>query len=145
MNWLNSLKDQLPLLLVLSPVIGFVISLAAAKTERDLIRPLAVSNSICTLLILAGVVWQFELESADIRAAIRLVKNEDSDGNQAANSLDAVHELLNKQRAEKIRHQFFSVDGINLWPTLVLIVLTSVVVWLAKKSAGDSSMFCPGM
>ena len=50
MNWLTSLRDQLPLLLVLSPVIGFLVTFAAAHSERDLVRYLAISNSFCTLV-----------------------------------------------------------------------------------------------
>ena len=44
MMWLTTLQDQLPLLLVLSPLIGFLVTWGANRFEPSLVRPLAISN-----------------------------------------------------------------------------------------------------
>lgn len=129
MDWLTSLRDQLPLLLVLSPIIGAVGTGAAAFTQKDLIRYFAVTNVICSLLILAGIAWQFRQDGSEARTAIRLAMQSAEDEKSAANAVDAVHVQLERQRVDRTRYQWFTVDGINLWPTLILIIVTGLVVW----------------
>ena len=74
MSGLTSLRDQLPLLLVLSPTIGFIATSTATWFEPKWIRPLALSNMICTLVLLGGLEWQFEADLARDANTIRLAQ-----------------------------------------------------------------------
>jgi len=78
MTWLTTLQDQLPLLLVLSPLIGFLVTWGANRIEVSLVRPLAISNLACTLAILGGMEWQFEADLAANVRTIRQAKQESS-------------------------------------------------------------------
>ncbi len=143
MSWLTSLRDQLPLLLVLSPVIGFLVTYAASRFEPDAVRYLAISNACCTLLILGGLEWQFESSLAMDAATVRLAEHENAESGTESNSLDEIRRTLDRQRVETLRRQWFAIDGTNLFPALVLVVLTIVVVWRTDSSSNKESLFYP--
>ena len=143
MNWLPTLRDQLPLLLVLSPVIGFLVTYAASTTERDLTRYLAISNCFCSLLIFGGIAWQFESQLSEDTAALRDWEQGDSKSDHVTRSIDAAHEQDDRRRIERLRYQWFAIDGTNLWSTFVLIVLTGLVIWQTETNVGNQSELIP--
>jgi NADH:ubiquinone oxidoreductase subunit 4 (subunit M) len=143
MNGLTLLRERLPLLLVFSPVIGFLLTLVTSRHERDLTRRLAVSNSLCTLLILGGIEWQFETNLARDAMLLQHAVHEISTSPGEAATIESVHQQLNRQRVERVRHHWFVVDGINLWPTAIFVLLTTLVIWQADASGGNQSRFFP--
>ena len=106
MDWLTSLRDQLPLLLVLSPLIGFVVTLIASRFEPGLVRTLAISNALCSLFILAGLEWQFELDLAADADIIRLAEREIAKSDREIGSISEVRRTLDRRRVERLRHQW---------------------------------------
>lgn len=143
MTWLSSMWDQLPLLLVLAPVIGFLVTSAAVQTNSEAVRELAISNVICTLLILGGLAWTFESDLA----AEALARHPAPADIEECGTLDAaqamVHRRVDRQIAERLGRRQFVIDGINLWPLLMFVVLTGCVVWRAGRSIGNPSWFVP--
>ncbi|WP_010587495.1 proton-translocating NADH-quinone oxidoreductase chain M [Schlesneria paludicola] len=145
MNWFTSLWDQLPLLLMLSPVIGFLVTSAAALTERDLVRHFAVSNAVCTLLLFGGVAWQSILERNDEIAARRLVPEPGASARSIADDREILHRQVDKQRADQYSQRWLAVDGINLWPTFVLILCTCIILWRTEEPHNGSGWCAPGV
>jgi NADH:ubiquinone oxidoreductase subunit 4 (subunit M) len=143
MNWLTSLRDQLPLLLVLSPMIGFIVAWAASRFEPKLVRHLAVSNMLCTLVILCGLEWQFESDLATDADAIRLAQQQMSQSVNKSDSLVDIRRTLDRMRTERIRFQWFAVDGINLFSVLLVVVLTILIVWRTDSSLDQDRWFIP--
>ena len=139
MNWLISLRDQLPLLLVLSPVVGFLVTLSAIKRDRETLRYLAALNVALTLLILAVIAWQWEVEHRAELSSIRASISELVESGDLASSESATYESMQKRRVDRLRGLLFVVDGINLWPALMLIVVTGLVVWRAGESVAETS------
>ncbi len=140
MTWLTSLRDQLPLLLVMSPVIGFAVACLASKFEPDLIRPLSISNAVCTLLILVGIGWQFEADLAADAEIVRLAKREIAASNPDNLSIDEVHRTLDRRRVDRIGRQWFAVDGLNIIPILLLAATTLVAIWGIDPVRGKISI-----
>ena len=140
MSGLTSLRDQLPLLLVLSPTIGFIATSTATWFEPKWIRPLALSNMICTLVLLGGLEWQFEADLARDANTIRLAQLQLPPTVKAADSLIDAHRMLDRVRAERLRHQWFVVDGMNLFPVLLVVVLITLV---ERKGSSQDQWFFP--
>ena len=143
MNWLTSLRDQLPLLLVVSPLVGFVGTCVAAVWEPRLIRHLALSNMLCTLAILGGMQWQFETDLATETEVIRLAARDLSSSQDGIDSLTNIRRTLDRMRSEQIQHQWFCVDGVNLFPLLLVVSLVIIVVWRTDCTVEDSRWFVP--
>ena len=143
MDWLTSLRDQLPLLLVLSPLIGFVVTLIASRFEPGLVRTLAISNALCSLFILAGLEWQFELDLAADADIIRLAEREIAKSDREIGSISEVRRTLDRRRVERLRHQWFAVDGTNLFPVLLLTMMTIVVIQRTNSSPDINRYFIP--
>ncbi len=143
MDWLTSLRDQLPLLLVLSPLIGFFVTLVASGFEPGLVRTLAISNALCSLCILAGLEWRFELDLAADADIIRLAEREIAKSDTETGSISEVRRTLDRRRVERLRHQWFAVDGTNLFPVLLLVVMTIIVIQRTDSSSDSTRWFIP--
>ena len=143
MDWLTSLRDQLPLLLVLSPLIGFVVTLVASRIEPGLVRTLAISNALCSLFILAGLERQFEFDLAADADIIRLAERDIAKSDTDTGSISGVRRTLDRRRVERLRHQWFAVDGTNLFPVLLLIVVTIIVIQRTGSSPDNNRWFIP--
>ena len=143
MDWLTSLRDQLPLLLVLSPLIGFVVTLVAARFEPGLVRTLAISNALCSLFILAGLEWQFEWDLATDADIVRLAEREIAKSDTEIGSISEVRRTLDRRRVERLRHQWFAVDGTNLFPVLLMVVITIIVIQRSDSSPDNNRWLIP--
>ncbi len=143
MDWLTSLRDQLPLLLVLSPLIGFVVTLVASRFEPGLVRTLAVSNVICSLFILAGLEWQYEIDLAVDADIIRTAEREIAKSDTEIGTMSEVRRTLDRRRVERLRHQWFAVDGTNLFPVLLLVVVTILVIRRRESTTDSNRWFIP--
>ena len=143
MDWLTSLRDQLPLLLVLSPLVGFVVTSFASRFEPGLVRTLAISNAICSLLILAGFEWQFEMDLAADADIVRLAELEIAKSEKDIGSISEVRRTLDRRRIERLRHQWFAVDGTNFFPVLLLVVMTIIVIQRTDSSSDGARWFIP--
>ncbi|MEI8017326.1 MAG: hypothetical protein WCH39_03950 [Schlesneria sp.] len=143
MDWLTSLRDQLPLLLVLSPLIGFVVTLTASRFEPGLVRTLAISNALCSLFILTGLERQFEFDLAADADIIRLAERDIAKSDTDTGSISEVRRTLDRRRVERLRHQWFAVDGTNLFPALLLVVMTIIVIQRMDSSSDSNRWFIP--
>ena len=143
MDWLTSLRDQLPLLLVLSPLIGFVVTLTASRFEPGLVRTLAISNALCSLFILTGLERQFEFDLAADADIIRLAERDIAKSDTDTGSISEVRRTLDRRRVERLRHQWFAVDGTNLFPALLLVVMTIIVIQRTDSSSDSNRWFIP--
>ncbi len=145
MTWLGTLLDQLPTLLVLSPAMGFLVTLAAAKSERELVRYLAISSTASTLIILGMVFWHQQSELSSELAQRRALAAESSSLTTPQGTLEMVHGQLERRHAERIRRRWFVIDGTNLCPAFLLVVLTGVVFWKAEPNVGNLNWFFPSV
>ncbi len=137
MNYLTSLEDHLPLLLVLSPAIGCLLTSLVHRSAGGLVRSLTITQTICSLLLLGGIAWRFETElTTEARARISPATDIPATTDVTA-ARAAVNRQVDKQRAERLSHQWLVVDGTNLWPLLILIVLTGLVSWQADTVTGS--------
>ena len=143
MAWLTSLRHQLPLLLVLSPLVGFVVAGAAARKVPDLTRHFAVSNLLCTLVILLGVIWQFESERIAEVATLQAAGDSQSVAGMEVGTPDEVRRMLDRMRTERIRQSRFVADGVNLFPALLLTVMTTLIVFRFNPSQMKGHSFIP--
>ena len=143
MDWLTSLRDQLPLLLVLSPLIGFVLTAIASWFEPGLVRILAISNAVCSLFFLAGFELQLELDLATDAEVLRLAEREIAKSETEIGSINEVHRTLDRRRVERLRHQLFAIDGTNLFPVLLLVVTTIIVIQRTDSSRDNSDWYLP--
>lgn len=145
MNWLTSLGEQLPLLLVLSPMLGVLVTSAAASIERDLLRHFAVSNAICTLVLFGGVAWQSILDRNSELVARHFVPGPSATARSIADDREILHRQVDKQRAERFSQRWLAIDGINLWPTFVLILCTCLILWRTEEPQNSSRWFAPSV
>jgi NADH:ubiquinone oxidoreductase subunit 4 (subunit M) len=145
MSGLTSLRDQLPLLLVLSPLIGFIVTSAAAWWEPKLIRPFAISNMLCTLVIVGGLEWQFESDLATEAEVLRLAQAEVSPSQDTIDSLDDVRRTLDRIRVERRRNQWFVVDGINLFSVFLVAFMAAVAVGQMNVLVDQDRWFLPAV
>ena len=145
MNLLISLRDQLPPLLMLSPLIGFLVTSAAVRAGRDLVRHLAFANAICTLLILSGLVWRFESELNAEMMERRLTGEDVSVAGTLESAQAMVHRRVDKQRAERLARHLFLIDGINLWPTFVFVVMVALAAGEPDFLVGNSTWSVPSL
>jgi len=143
MDWLTSLRDQLSLLLVLSPLIGFVVTSVASRFEPGLVRTLAIANALCSLFLVAGLEWQFELDLAADADVVRLAERELSKSEPGTGSMSEVRRTLDRRRVERLRHQWFAIDGTNLFPVLLLVLMTTLVIQRSDSLPDRSRWFIP--
>ena len=143
MTWLTTLQDQLPLLLVLSPLIGFLVTWGANRIEVSLVRPLAISNLACTLAILGGMEWQFEADLAANVRTIRQAKQESSAISHDFDPTDEVFRKLARQRNARLAQHGFAMDGINLFAVLTLVLITHGVIWQTDASQVGERQWIP--
>ena len=143
MSWLVSLQDQLPLLLVLSPVVGFLVTAAASRFDPDITRHLAIANAVCTLLILLALGWQLESHRCSTTTAIRLAEQQANESEDF--SVEELRRGLDRQRVARLRQHWFAIDGTNLFPALVLVTLAIVVIGRADVGMGHGSSFFPAV
>lgn len=129
MNWITSLRDQLPLLLVLSPLIGFFATCLASRLEPKLVWHVAVSNMLCTSLILCGLEWRLEADAVTDVLTVEAASQELSETVNRTESLISVHRMQDRLRAERLREQWFEIDGINLFPLLLVVLIVFSVTW----------------
>lgn len=142
---LTSLLEQLPLLLVLSPAIGFVVTLAVARAEYRWARQMAAGNVICSLLIVGVAVGKWEMERSAEMIARQSVIDEDIDPKIAAAELESLQRKVDRQRAERLMKRPFAIDGTNLWAAMVVVLVTGVVVWRGEPATNQSRWFLPGI
>lgn len=137
------MKDQFPLLLALSPLIGFLITLVAVRSSGGLVRHLAGSNALCTLLLFGCVFWQFQSERSD-----ELVRREEwaieaAESGAGKNAVEVVNSRMEREHAERLAQRWFVIDGINLWPVLLLVVTTGCALWQVEVSEVDQNGIFP--
>ena len=143
MNWLPLLCESLPLILVASPAIGFVSTSIAARFDRNLVRPFGISNVLCTLVLLMGVCWQFEIESHSDAAARVLSDHDSNDVHAEVAAQEALDRKADRLRTERLSRAWFAVDGTNVWSVIVLIVVTSSLVWRSPSLSNNTHWFIP--
>ena len=143
MTWPTTLQDQLPLLLVLSPLIGFFVTWGANRFEPGLVRPLAISNLACTLVVLGGMEWQLEADLAANTMAIRQAKQESSAISQDFDPTAEVYRKLARQRTARLAHHGFVMDGFNLFAVLTLVLITHGVIWQTDASQVGERQWIP--
>jgi NADH:ubiquinone oxidoreductase subunit 4 (subunit M) len=145
MPWSISLFDQLPQLLVLSPLIGCLVTFAAARTGGEFIRQLAAANMFCTLLVLGGLVWRFEVDRAADAVARRPTAEDIAECGTFDVAQAMVHRRVDQQCALRLDRQVFAVDGINLWPTIVLVIVTACAIRQPTAIGIPSHWFIPAV
>ena len=143
MNGLSSVGEQLPLLLVLSPLMGFVVTWATLRFDPKLMRILALSNMFCTLVILGGAFWQFESEQRTDADVVKLAKVQMTQSENQADQLLDVYRTLDRMRLERIRFHWFVADGISLFPALMLHLLCWIAVWRIDTSSPGPHWLIP--
>lgn len=143
MDWLTTLRDQLPLLLVLSPFVGFFVTWAASRYAPDLTRNFAVSNCLCTVFILVGVEWQFESEHMAEAALVQSVEDGESVQGIEVASPSELRRKLERLRTDRIRQQRLVADGVNLFPVLLLTLMVTLIVCQFTQSKTKGYSFIP--
>ncbi|WP_373650468.1 hypothetical protein [Schlesneria sp. DSM 10557] len=143
MAWLTTLRDQFPLLLVLSPLMGVASASVAAFRAPDLTRYFAISNCVCTLLILVGIEWQYESDLVNHAAIIRFAEQAQSAENSEIAPPEQVRRKLDRMRSERIQNHRFVADGVNIFPALLLSVVTALIVCRFKPSQSDRNFSVP--
>lgn len=129
MNWSTSLQDQLPFMLVLSPIIGFIATWAVSRIEKKLIWPIALANLICTAAILGLAEWQFESDIAAAAESLEAAYQEAAGAVGRSEFLISAGRAQDRLRAERLNHQWFALDGINLFPSLLAVLIVFITVW----------------
>jgi NADH:ubiquinone oxidoreductase subunit 4 (subunit M) len=145
MNWVSSARDQLPLLFVLSPLIGFIVTWATLRFDPKLMRLLALSNMFCTLVILGGVFWQFESDLSSEADVVSLAEHEMSQSLNKTDSLADVDRTLDRMRMERLRRHWFVVDGTCLFPALMIHIFCLIAVWRMETSTEGAPWLIPVM
>jgi NADH-quinone oxidoreductase subunit M len=121
MQWLHSIASLLPLLAALSPLIGAITVLMMAR-RSELLRPMALANSIVTVLLIGTALWQFDPHRHDSRgrAAARQMESDVSLHRDASPGID-----------DRLSVGF---DGLAGWPAL----LVAFSVWSAMCPPGQT-------
>lgn len=117
------------MLLVLSPVIGVIVTLAASRFEPKLLPQFALANLFCTATILVCVGWLYESDQASEADVIRLAQRHLAPAEEGAVSLEELFRTLDRLRMDRLRNHWFVVDGINLFPVLLVVVVAIIGVW----------------
>ncbi len=124
MPWHHYSHDVLPLLAVVSPIIGLITTLAVSRSNVALARPMALSNSAMTMLIVAAVVW---LPDSTERLGIHSARSGVSGPRTiwlGINTGQSDPQAMPIVKGLNIR-VCFANDGLSAWPALLL----SVTVW----------------
>lgn len=124
MRWPRLSAEVLPLLISVSPLIGVATTAFMARWNASLIRPMALSNSAMTLLLIGTVLWlRFPFESGEPSssrtqvgaAGIAWLAESASPRDSASKPND---------RGMKVRLSW-TLDGLSAWSALLL----SLTVW----------------
>ena len=145
MNWLTLLSDQLPLLLMLSPAIGCLVCSTAAWSKHAVVRRIAVANTICTLILLGGVAWRATLDRNEEFAARQFTPEPGATPRSVADDREILHRQADKLRAERFSKCFLAADGVNLWPTFLLVLVTSIILWHTEAAEIHLRWFAPAV
>ena len=143
MNLLTSLQEHLPMLLVLSPFIGFLVTAAASRLEPALIPHFALANMLCTLAILAAIAWQHESNLAVEADLVRQAQRDFFTSDDSADSLADLFRTLDRTRTEQLRKSWFTVDGINMVPVWLIVVFAIIGVSRFKTFPRKSNGHVP--
>lgn len=135
------MRDHFSLLLPASPFIGFLI--AIALPPRQVLRGLTALNAIVLLTILVLCARQLKVDS-DHEATSRIVSEDDL---QVAGNRESAHEMVqlraDRQLAERRSREWLIVDGLNLWPLFVFVVISGLVGWQTHFTMPSARWFVP--
>lgn len=134
MPWYRLSTDVLPLLITVSPLVGMVTTIVAARWNRALVRPLAVSNATFTLILIA--------------VAICLRPAAESDGlREASKSPPGIEWLASTTVTERgpafsgIRVRMgWWLNGISIWSAGLVALVVWAVFCRPEGIAGGSSV-----
>lgn len=131
MQWPTLSAQVLPLLTTISPLIGALTTGVIARWNPVLVRPMAISNSAMTVLLVAAALWLHPRPAAEGQARVRTTRVE-----------PGIAWLAESNRSSEtssprgLRLRFSSrLDAMSGWPALVL----SLTVWagLCMRSGNE--------
>lgn len=119
------LWEQLPSVLLLSPVLACVVSVVL---QRKIPTWFPLANVTVALFLLGGLTFRLESDYA-IENAARVPTEVDL---ATSGSAESAQEFVNRRADKQLTHQrsgrLFVVDGLNLWPIVTLVVVATLVV-----------------
>jgi NADH-quinone oxidoreductase subunit M len=123
MRWPRLTAEVLPLLTIISPLIGLTTTLVMSRWNQLLVRPMALSNSAMTLLFAAATLWFHSLpESAPLEQG--RIHERPGIAWLAERGVAPADTKLAMITGMHVRLEFQS-DGFSAWTSLLL----SLVVW----------------
>lgn len=136
MPWHHFSHDVLPLLSVVSPLIGLITTLVVSRSNVALTRPIALSNAAMTMLIAGAVVW---LSDSPERVGIHSARSGvPAPGTTWLGMRTDQSEAQSSPVAKGLNVRVcFSSDGLSAWPAL----LVSITVWSAICGLGRHNGF----
>lgn len=137
MPWHHYSHDVLPLLSVISPIIGLITVLVVSRSNVGLARPMALSNSAMTMLIIVAVVW---LPDSTERTGIHSARARASGPGTiwlGTGPRQADPQAMPIMKGVNIRIGFAN-DGLSAWPALLLSVTVWGVICVIGRHEGHS-------
>ncbi len=139
MRWPRLTAEVLPLLTTISPLIGAATTVAMSRWNAPLVRPMALSNSAMTLMLAIAAVGMCQSAETDDPANARIPVEPgitwlaDPATEQPDNS---------PVRGMRVRLSF-AVDGLSVWPALVLsLTVWAVLCGSGRREAASFSSHC---
>jgi NADH-quinone oxidoreductase subunit M len=134
MRWIKMFVQVLPLWATISPFLGIISVVIAARLNRLFIRPTAIFSAVLTLLLLLATAGQYDPHQSDQPSqAIHSQMETRVDGHeQAAMSPLGLNGLIPIVFDGRLT---FGIDGLTLWPCLWI----ALAVCIATLSPHDRS------
>jgi len=145
MPWLHYSHDVLPLLSVLSPLIGVITTVVVSRSNRTLVRPMALSNTAMTLFIVGTIAWMPNSTGRVGLEPSRSTSTAPGINWLASSAAGTDSPAISKVTGISVRICFAS-DGLSAWPALLL----SVTIWgsictLGRQDGHSYSLQCIGL
>lgn len=129
MPWYRLSLDVFPLLIIVSPLVGMIITIVAARWNQDMVRPLAISNSTFTLFLIAVAICFSHSAEGQEQAGT----SESPRGVEWLASATATETGVSINGI-RVRISWW-LNGVSLWTTGLL----ALVVWTALCRTDDQS------
>ena len=131
MRWPRLTAEVLPLLTTISPLIGAATTVAMSRWNAPLVRPMALSNSAMTLMLAIAALGMCQSAETDDPANARIPVQPGITW-----LADPASEQPDNPAVRGMRFRLsFGVDGLSVWPAVVL----SLTVWAVLCGSGRLS------
>lgn len=132
MPWPQLSANMLPLLIIVSPLIGVVTTIAISRWNTALVRPMAVSNSTFTLFLVAMAIW---LQPAADSDGLREVSKNQPGFEWLAETV--VKEQGPAPSGFRVRMSWW-LNGFSTWTVAIVALTVWAVLCCSQELPGES-------